>query len=52
MFSKLKAWPRSAGARTIGCLIGAMGDAPQAVRPADIAVWFRHGRMAGLPIER
>ncbi len=43
MFSKLKAWLRSAKARTIDGLIDAMGDALRAVRPADVLGWFRHG---------
>jgi hypothetical protein len=43
MFSKLKAWPRSAKARTIDDLIAAMGEALRAVRPADVVGWFRHG---------
>jgi transposase len=42
MFSKLKAWLRSARARTIDGLIEAMGDALRAVRPADLLGWFRH----------
>jgi len=42
MFSKLKAWLRSARARTIDGLIEAMGDALRAVRPADLLSWFRH----------
>lgn len=42
MFSKLKAWLRSAKARTIDGLIEAMGDALRAVRPADVLGWFRH----------
>ena len=42
MFSKLKAWLRSAAARTVGGLIEAMGDALRAVRPGDILGWFRH----------
>jgi transposase len=42
MFSKLKAWLRSAAARTVDDLIGAMGDALRAVRPGDILGWFRH----------
>jgi len=42
MFSKLKAWLRSAAARTVDGLIGAMGDALRAVRPGDILGWFRH----------
>jgi transposase len=35
LFSKLKAWQRSAKARTVEALIEAMGDAPRAVRPSD-----------------
>jgi DDE superfamily endonuclease len=42
LFSKLKAWLRSAAARTIDRLIEAMGDALRAVRPGDILGWFRH----------
>jgi len=42
MFSKLKAWLRSAGARTVGGLIEAMGDALRAVRLGDILGWFGH----------
>ena len=42
MFSKLKAWLRSAAARTVAGLIDAMGDALRAVRPGDIVGWFRH----------
>jgi transposase len=42
MFSQLKAWLRSAAARTIDGLIEAMGDALRAVRPGDILKWFRH----------
>lgn len=42
MFSKLKAYLRSAKARTVDALIGAMGDALRAVRPGDILGWFRH----------
>lgn len=42
MFSKLKAWLRSAAARTIDALIEAMGEALRAVRPGDILGWFRH----------
>ena len=41
MFSKLKAWLRSAAARTVAGLIEAMGEALQAVRPGDILGWFR-----------
>jgi transposase len=42
MFSKLKARLRSAAARTVDDLIGAMGDALRAVRTGDILGWFRH----------
>jgi transposase len=42
MFSKLKAWLRSAKARTIDGLIEAMGDALRSVSPADLLGWFRH----------
>jgi transposase len=42
MFSKLKTRLRSAAARTVDELIGAMGDALRAVRPGDILGWFRH----------
>jgi transposase len=49
MFSKLKAWLRSAKQRTIDGLIAAMGDALRAVRPADLAGWFCH---SGYPTSR
>jgi transposase len=42
MFSKLKAWLRSAKERTVDALIAAMGDALRAVRAADILGWFGH----------
>lgn len=42
LFSKLKAWLRSAAARTVGDLIGAMGDGLRTVRPSDIRGWFAH----------
>jgi transposase len=42
LFSKLKAWLRSAKARTVDGLIGAMGDALRAVRAGDIRGWFDH----------
>ena len=42
LFSKLKAWLRSAGARTVEGLIEAMGDALRAVRAGDIVGWFGH----------
>ena len=41
-FSKLKAYLRSAAARTIDGLIEAMGDALRAIRPGDILGWFTH----------
>jgi transposase len=42
LFSKLKAWLRSAKARTVDGLIEAMGDALRAIRPSDILGWFTH----------
>ena len=39
--SKLKAWLRSAAARTVDSLIAAMGGAQRAVQPGDILGWFR-----------
>jgi transposase len=48
LFSKLKAWLRSAKARTVDGLIGAMGDALRAVRAGDIRGWFAH---SGYPTE-
>lgn len=42
LFSKLKAWLRSAAARTVDGLVEAMGEALQAVRPGDILGWFGH----------
>ena len=42
LFSKLKARLRTAAARTVDALIEAMGEALRAVRPSDIAGWFRH----------
>jgi transposase len=42
LFSKLKAWLRSAAARTVDRLIDAMGEALRAVRPCDILGWFAH----------
>jgi transposase len=42
LFSKLKAWLRSAAARTVDGLIEAMGEALRAVRPGDIRGWFGH----------
>ena len=52
MFSKLKAWLRSAAARTIDGLIEAMGDALRAVRPGDILGWFRQSGYQAPPIKR
>jgi hypothetical protein len=48
LFSKLKAWLRSAKARTVEGLIEAMGDALRAVRAGDIRGWFAH---SGYPTE-
>ena len=42
LFSELKAWLRSAKARTVDGLIEMMGDALRAVRPGDILGWFLH----------
>jgi transposase len=42
LFSQLKAYLRSAAARTVDGLIAAMGDALRAIRPGDILGWFRH----------
>jgi transposase len=42
LFSKLKAWLRSAKARKVDELIEAMGDALRAVRAGDILGWFAH----------
>jgi transposase len=42
LFSKLKAWLRSAKARTVDGLIEAMGDGLRAVRRGDIRGWFAH----------
>jgi transposase len=42
LFSKLKAYLRSAKARTVDALIDAMGEALRAIRPGDILGWFRH----------
>ena len=52
MFSKLKAWLRSAKARTVDGLIEAMGDALRAVRPGDILGWFRHSGYQARSIKR
>ena len=42
LFSKLKAALRSAAARSVDALIGAMGEARRSVRIGDIQGWFRH----------
>ena len=42
LFSKLKEFLRSAAARTVEALIGAMGDALRSVTPGDIFGWFNH----------
>ena len=42
LFSKLKELLRSAAARTVDDLIGALGDALRAVTPGDILGWFDH----------
>jgi len=49
LFSKLKAYLRTATARTIDGLIEAMGDALRAVRPGDILGWFRHSGYEAFP---
>ena len=42
LFSKLKAWLRTAKARTVDGVIHAMGNALRAIRPGDILGWFGH----------
>jgi transposase len=42
MFSKVKGSLRSAAARTVDALIGAMGDALRSVTTGNILGWFRH----------
>jgi transposase len=42
LFSKLKEALRTAAARTVEALIGAMGEALRAVTPVDILGWFGH----------
>jgi transposase len=49
LFSKLKAWLRSAKARTVEALIEAMGEALRAVRPSDIRGWFAHSGYRVVP---
>ena len=41
LFRKLKAYLRTAKARTVEALLEAMGDALRAVTPADIVGWFK-----------
>ena len=41
MFSKVKEFLRAAAARATEALIGAMGQALEAVRPQDIVGWFQ-----------
>lgn len=47
MFSKLKAWMRSAKARAFDAVIDAMGDGLRAVLPTDVVGWFRHSGYRG-----
>ncbi len=49
VFSKLKAYLRSAAARTVDGLIEAMGDALRAIRPGDLLGWFRHSGYVASP---
>jgi transposase len=49
LFSKLKAWLRSAKARTVDGLIEAMGDALRTVRAGDILGWFAHSGYRAVP---
>lgn len=42
MFSKVKESLRSASARTVDALIGALGDALRTVTPENILGWFDH----------
>ena len=42
LFSKLKAWLRSAKARTVDALIEALGEGLRAVRVGDVRGWFTH----------
>ena len=48
LFSKLKVLLRRAKARTVDALIAAMGGSLRAIRPGDIAGWFRHSGYAPL----
>jgi transposase len=59
LFSKLKAAPRKAKARTVDALVTAIGEALRAVTPTDIRGWFAHsgyrpdgssGRVKGKPL--
>jgi transposase len=49
VFSMLKAYLRSAAARTVDGLIEAMGDALRAIRPGDLLGWFRHSGYVAPP---
>ena len=49
MFSKVKGFLRSAAARATEVLVGAMGQALEAVCPQDILGWFKSGGLAGGP---
>jgi transposase len=42
MFSKVKEALRSAAARTVDALIGALGDALRSVTASNILGWFQH----------
>ena len=42
MFSKLKAFLRSAKARTFGALLAAIDEGLKTIRPSDIMGWFTH----------
>jgi transposase len=42
MFSKLKAWLRSAAVRMVDGLFGALGDGLRTITPGNILGWFRH----------
>jgi hypothetical protein len=40
--SKLTEFLRSAAARPVGALVGALGDALRRIRPGDLLGWFGH----------
>ena len=42
MFGKLKAFLRSAAARTYDALINAMGEGLKSIQSSDIRAWFAH----------